>query len=191
MGLRAVPGATCLHQVPVSLADLLDAGVAALGDDARELGGPSGVHLDPLGLRVVLGTPCPVVVVVLSVAGLSGTAGGLSRQGTPTQLGDGPVPTPTCMLSRPRCAPRPWRSMEEARIWLSSMRCDSIPMGGHSGDMAPQAGGPLAPSLPPPSSERRSPAPTSPHIRGHQSGQLCPSLCFPTLSLSFPLWRMG
>ena len=39
--------------------------------------------------------------------------------------------TPTCMLRRPRCAPSPWRSMEEARIWSSSTRWDSIPMGGH------------------------------------------------------------
>lgn len=54
----AMPGAAT-HQVPVSLADVLNAGVAPLGDDACEPGGPSGVHLDPLGLRVILGTPCP------------------------------------------------------------------------------------------------------------------------------------
>lgn len=51
---------------------------------------------------------------------------------------------PTCMLSRPRCAPRPWRSMEEARIWLSSIRCDSIPMGGHSEDAYPRLVGLVA-----------------------------------------------
>lgn len=39
--------------------------------------------------------------------------------------------------------------MDEARIWLSSMRWDSIPMGGHSRDMAPKAGGPMALPLPP------------------------------------------
>lgn len=169
MGLRATSRATHPYRVPVSPADVLDAGVAALGDDACELGGPSRVHLNPLGLGVILSTPRPIIVVVLSVAGLSGTAGRLSGQGAPTQRGNGPILTPTCMLSRPRCAPRPWRSMEEARIWLSSMRCDSIPMGGHSGDMAPQASGPLAPSLhrslPSSHPEWRSPVPTSPHVR--------------------------
>lgn len=53
---------------------------------------------------------------------------------TPCPLPGGTFLSPTCMLSRPRWAPRPWRSMEEARIWLSSMRCDSIPIGGHSAD---------------------------------------------------------
>ena len=163
-------GATHPYRVPVSPEDVLDAGVTALGDDACELGGPSRVHLDPLGLGVILSTPRPIVVVILSVASLSGTAGRLSVQGAPKQRGEGPILTPTCMLSRPRCAPRPWRSMEEARIWLSSMRCDSIPMGGHSGDTAPQASGPLAPSLhwslPSPNPEWRSPVPTSPPSGG-------------------------
>lgn len=59
------------HQVPVSLVDILDAGVTALGDDTCELSGPSGVHLNPLGLSVILGTPCPIIVVVLSGTSLS------------------------------------------------------------------------------------------------------------------------
>lgn len=177
-GLRTVPGAAHPHKAPGSLAHILDAGVSALGDDARELGGPPGIHLDPLGLRVVLGTPRAVEVVVLSGSGLSGTAGRLSRHGAPTQLGDGPGLTPTCMLRRPRCAPRPWRSMEEARIWLSSMRCDSIPMGGHSGDTAPQAGGPLAPSIPPPNPDPRSPAPTCLTSGGLSQGSSAPARAF-------------
>ena len=87
-------GATHPYRVPVSPADVLDAGVAALGDDACELGGPSRVHLYPLGLGVILSTPRPIVVVVLSVASLSGTAGRLSVQGAPTQRGEGPNLTP-------------------------------------------------------------------------------------------------
>lgn len=68
------------------------------------------------------------------------------------------------MLSRPRWAPRPWRSMEEARIWLSSMRCDSIPMGGHSED-TPQG---VACGSFPPSTQLRAedPRALSPHMRG-------------------------
>lgn len=166
-------------------ANVLDAGVTALGDDACELGGPSGVDLDPLGLRVILGAPRPIIIVVLGGAGLLGAAGQMSRGGTPARLQGRPVPAPTCMLSRPRCAPRPWRSMEEARIWLSSIRWDSIPMGGHSRDTAPKAGGPLALSLPATKSRMR-PIAHSPSIRGRWSGQLHPSRCFCSL-----IWRMG
>lgn len=67
--------------MPGSLADVLDAGVTALGDDARELGDPSGVDLNPLSLSVVLSAPCPVVVVILGGPSLLG--GGLSRGKSP------------------------------------------------------------------------------------------------------------
>lgn len=43
---------------------ILDAGVPALSNDAGEASRPSGVHLNPLGLRLVLSTPCPVIVVI-------------------------------------------------------------------------------------------------------------------------------
>lgn len=60
-GTQSDAGLLPTAQKPI---DILDAGVPALSDDAREPSCPSGVHLDPLGLRFVLSTPCPIIVVI-------------------------------------------------------------------------------------------------------------------------------
>lgn len=107
-------------------------------------------------------------------------------RGAPHPARDRPTPTHTCMLSRPRWAPRPWRSMEEALIWLSSMRCDSIPMGGHSGDAAPQVVGSTRPTSKPSPLEPRA---HSPHTRDAARAAL--PACAPFLGPRLPHQKNG
>lgn len=57
---------TVLEPLPAAQEPIyvLDAGVPTLGNHACEPSRPPGVHLNPLGLRFVLCTPCPVIVVI-------------------------------------------------------------------------------------------------------------------------------
>lgn len=50
----------------VSLVDILDVGVTVLGDDIREFSGFFGVYFNLLGLSVIFGILCFIIVVVFS-----------------------------------------------------------------------------------------------------------------------------